>query len=158
MNRTWFDAAVERCGAHQDDTEELRLAATRHILGLMQKGEQDRSNLRGPPSSTSVTLFAKGASHPSSRQSREPLVAALHSADDVMADRTGSRVQIDAIHKLKAEDRHFARLLEEYDEVNDQVHRAETNLEPVDQLTEVDLRKRRLMIKDAIADALARAK
>lgn len=66
--------------------------------------------------------------------------------------------QIDAIHKLKAEDRHSARLLDEYDEVNDQVHRAATNLEPVDQLTEVDLRKRRLMIKDAIADALARAK
>lgn len=66
--------------------------------------------------------------------------------------------QIDAIHKLKAVDRHFARLLEEYDEVNDQVHRAETNLEPLDQLTEVDLRKRRLKIKDAIADALARAK
>jgi len=66
--------------------------------------------------------------------------------------------QIDAIHKLKAEDRHFARLLEEYDEVNDQVHRAETNVEPVEHLAEVDLRKRRLMIKDAIAEALARAK
>jgi uncharacterized protein YdcH (DUF465 family) len=66
--------------------------------------------------------------------------------------------QMDTIHKLKVEDRHFARLLEEYDEVNDQVHRAETKVEPVDQLAEVELRKRRLMIKDAIAEALARAK
>jgi len=66
--------------------------------------------------------------------------------------------QIDAIHKLKTEDRHFARLLKEYDEVNDQVHRAETNIEPVGQFGEVELRKRRLMIKDAIAEALACAK
>ena len=41
-----LDAAVERCGPLQDDTQELRLAAARHILGLMQKGEQDRSELR----------------------------------------------------------------------------------------------------------------
>jgi uncharacterized protein YdcH (DUF465 family) len=31
-------------------------------------------------------------------------------------------------------------------------------VEPVEHLAEVDLRKRRLMIKDAIAEALARAK
>lgn len=66
--------------------------------------------------------------------------------------------QIDAIHKLKTKDRHFARLLEEYDEVNDQVHRAETNIEPVDQFAEEELRKRRLRIKDAIVEALASAK
>lgn len=66
--------------------------------------------------------------------------------------------QIDAIHNLKTEDRHFARLLEEYDEVNDQVHRAETNIEPVNQFAEEELRKRRLRIKDAIVEALASAK
>ena len=64
--------------------------------------------------------------------------------------------QTDAIHKLKMANAHFARLLEEYDDVNDQVHLAETNVAPVDQLAEVELRKRRLMIKDAIAEALAR--
>lgn len=63
--------------------------------------------------------------------------------------------QADAIHKLKVSDPHFAKLLAEYDEVNDQVHLAETNITPVDQTTEVELRKRRLQIKDAIAAALS---
>lgn len=65
---------------------------------------------------------------------------------------------IEAIHKLKVSDAHFARLLEEYDAVNDQVHLAETNVTPMDQFAEEKLRKRRLQIKDAIAEALAAAK
>ncbi len=63
--------------------------------------------------------------------------------------------QMDRIHELKTTDRHFARLLKEYDEVNDQIHVAETNVAPVEQLAEVELRKRRLQLKDAIAKALA---
>lgn len=63
--------------------------------------------------------------------------------------------QAEAIHKLKVSDERFAKLLEEYDAVNDQIHLAETNVKPVDQLTEVELRKRRLEIKDAIAQALS---
>ena len=63
--------------------------------------------------------------------------------------------QAEAIHKLKVSDPRFAKLLEEYDAVNDEVHRAETNVAPVDQATEVELRKRRLAIKDAIAAALS---
>jgi uncharacterized protein len=65
--------------------------------------------------------------------------------------------QMDKIHKLKISDAHFARILKEYDEVNDQVHRVETNIEPVEQLVEVDLRKRRLRLKDEIAKYLAQA-
>ncbi len=60
----------------------------------------------------------------------------------------------EAIHKRKVSDPDFARLLEEYDDVNDQIHLAETNVKPVDHLYEVELRKRRLRIKDAIAAAL----
>lgn len=63
--------------------------------------------------------------------------------------------QTDAIHKLKVSDPRFARLLEEYDEINDQVHLAETNIKPIDHFEEEKLRKRRLVIKDAIAEALA---
>lgn len=62
--------------------------------------------------------------------------------------------QVDLIHKLKTSDKHFARLLEEYDEVNDQVHLAETNIQPMENFEEEKLRKRRLQIKDAIATAL----
>jgi len=64
----------------------------------------------------------------------------------------------EAIHRLKLADPEFARLLELYDEVNDKVHLAETNLAPVDQTIETELRKQRLQIKDAIGAALSAAK
>lgn len=67
-------------------------------------------------------------------------------------------MQVEAIHKLKISNAHFARLLEEYDAVNDQVHLAETNVTPMDQFAEEKLRKRRLQIKDAIAEALSAVK
>ncbi|MBE0692936.1 MAG: DUF465 domain-containing protein [Aquamicrobium sp.] len=63
--------------------------------------------------------------------------------------------QLDAIHALKARDENFARLLDEYDEVNDRIHKAESRIEPVAEDTEVAFRKRRLALKDAIAAALA---
>ncbi len=63
--------------------------------------------------------------------------------------------QADTIHRLKVSDPRFARLLEEYDEVNDQVHLAETNVRPMDHFEEEKLRKRRLQIKDAIAEAIS---
>jgi len=64
--------------------------------------------------------------------------------------------QMDVIHQRKISDPRFAQLLKDYDDVNDQVHRAETRIEPTEQLAENDLRKRRLQIKDSIAQALAR--
>lgn len=63
--------------------------------------------------------------------------------------------ELDTIHALKAQDVGFARILEEYDDVNDQIHKAETHIEPVSQEHEATLRKRRLMLKDAIAGAVA---
>lgn len=62
--------------------------------------------------------------------------------------------QAEAIHRLKVSSSDFAQLLAQYDAINDKVHLAETNLEPVDQLSEVELRKQRLQIKDAISAAL----
>jgi len=63
--------------------------------------------------------------------------------------------QLDAIHALKTTDATFAQVLVEYDEVNDQIHRAETNIEPVGEEFEATLRKRRLALKDTIAAAIA---
>ncbi|WP_120500120.1 YdcH family protein [Roseovarius sp. EL26] len=54
------------------------------------------------------------------------------------------------IADLKQSDTHFARLTEEYHEINRAVHRAETNVEPVEELTEVDMRKKRGALKDEI--------
>lgn len=65
--------------------------------------------------------------------------------------------QMDRIHALKVSDSRFAALLARYDEVNDEVHVAETNVHPVSQEHETELRKRRLAIKDEIAQALARS-
>lgn len=65
--------------------------------------------------------------------------------------------QMDQIHALKVSDPAFARLLADYDEVNDAVHLAETNVQPTTQDHETALRKRRLTIKDQIAEALAHA-
>ncbi|CAH1652630.1 YdcH family protein [Chelatococcus asaccharovorans] len=66
--------------------------------------------------------------------------------------------QLEAIHELKAKDAGFAKILAEYDAVNDRVHRAETNIEPVSEDVENTLRKERLALKDAIASALAAAR
>jgi len=65
--------------------------------------------------------------------------------------------QIEAIHALKAKDSHFAKLLSEYDEVNDRVHRAETRIDTLSEEAEAGLRRARLGLKDSIAAALARA-
>ncbi len=56
----------------------------------------------------------------------------------------------DRIQALKQSDAHFARLADEYHEINRAVHRAETNVEPMEDLAEVDLRKRRALLKDQI--------
>jgi len=61
----------------------------------------------------------------------------------------------EAIAALKARDAHFARLVDDYHEVNRAVHRAETRVEPMDDATEEALRRRRLALKDEIARALA---
>ena len=58
------------------------------------------------------------------------------------------------ISALKAADAHFAKLLVEYDVINDKVHLAETRLDPVSDTEEETLRKLRLRLKDQIAAAL----
>ncbi|MDE0590208.1 DUF465 domain-containing protein [Halocynthiibacter sp. C4] len=56
----------------------------------------------------------------------------------------------DKIHALKSSDAHFARLADEYHQVNRDVHRAEANIEPTDDLHEQELRKKRMALKDEI--------
>jgi len=63
----------------------------------------------------------------------------------------------DLIHQLKTTDGEFARLADRYHEVNRAVHRAETNVEPLDQFHEEELRKERMNLKDRIAARLATA-
>lgn len=58
------------------------------------------------------------------------------------------------ISALKASDPHFAKLLVEYDSVNDKVHRSETRLDLLTEDEEEALRKSRARLKDQIAAAL----
>jgi uncharacterized protein len=58
------------------------------------------------------------------------------------------------ISALKATNAHFAKLLVEYDAVNDKVHRAETRLDLLTEAEEEVLRKTRARLKDQISAAL----
>ena len=62
---------------------------------------------------------------------------------------------VDKMSALKSSDAHFARLFDEYHEVNRTIHRAETNIEPMGQMAEIDLRKIRGTLKDEIWAALS---
>ncbi|WP_112309099.1 YdcH family protein [Pseudogemmobacter bohemicus] len=54
------------------------------------------------------------------------------------------------ITELKTSNTRFAKLLEEYDTVNDQVHRAETRIDAVSEEHEDALRRTRSRVKDQI--------
>jgi uncharacterized protein YdcH (DUF465 family) len=57
---------------------------------------------------------------------------------------------VEKISALKTSNAHFARLFDAYHEVNRAIHSAETNVHPVEQLAEVDMRKERARLKDEI--------
>ncbi|MFW2542044.1 YdcH family protein [Primorskyibacter sp. 2E107] len=63
----------------------------------------------------------------------------------------------DQLSALKQSDAHFAKLADEYHDINRRVHRAETNVEPMEQLAEEALRKQRAALKDEIYGILNRA-
>lgn len=65
---------------------------------------------------------------------------------------------VDLMHKLREKDAHFARLTDEYHEVNRTVHRAETDVEPTDDLHMAELRKQRMQLKDEIFSELQKAR
>lgn len=54
------------------------------------------------------------------------------------------------ITELKSSDAHFAKLMDEYHEINRAVHRAESNVEPTEELHEVEMRKKRAHLKDEL--------
>ena len=66
--------------------------------------------------------------------------------------------KLEVMSQLKQTDAHFARLADEYHEVNRTVHRAETNVEPMEELSEVDLRKKRAALEEKYAAAASLGK
>ncbi|MFZ7090071.1 YdcH family protein [Primorskyibacter sp. 2E233] len=65
--------------------------------------------------------------------------------------------KVEQMSALKQTDAHFSKLADEYHEINRQVHRAETNVEPMEQLAEEQLRKQRAALKDQIWGMLSKA-
>lgn len=60
----------------------------------------------------------------------------------------------DALRSLHQSDAHFAKLMDAYHTLNRAVHRAETNVEPTDDLHLIEMRKERLALKDQIHSIL----
>lgn len=61
---------------------------------------------------------------------------------------------VEKMHALKLANAHFAKLFDDYHDVNRTIHRAETNIEPMADEHEQTLRKQRLALKDEIARML----
>ena len=70
-----------------------------------------------------------------------------HTPHEIAAEFPQEAEQIAA---LRQSDAHFARLVDEYHEVNQLLHRAETNIEPTDERHEMEMRKNRMHLKDQI--------
>ena len=62
--------------------------------------------------------------------------------------------KVDRIHQLKTGNSRFARLYDEYNELNRTIHRIETRIEPKPEEVEDELKRRRLHIKDEIMTML----
>lgn len=58
------------------------------------------------------------------------------------------------LHQLKTGNAHFAKLAGEYHDVNREIHRIETGVEPASDVRETELRKKRMQLKDEISSML----
>lgn len=56
----------------------------------------------------------------------------------------------DRIAALRQSNAHFARIVDEYNDINKEVYLAESNVEPTDSLHEGEMRKKRMQLKDEI--------
>ncbi|UUX47984.1 DUF465 domain-containing protein [Nisaea acidiphila] len=59
------------------------------------------------------------------------------------------------IHELKQSNAHFAKLADEYHEVNREIHRIEAEVETTSDAYAEDLKKKRLALKDEVAGFLS---
>ena len=61
------------------------------------------------------------------------------------------------MHELKVSNAHFAKLMDNYHDVNRAIHRAETEVEPVGDTQMETMRKQRMVLKDEIYGMLTKA-
>jgi hypothetical protein len=65
---------------------------------------------------------------------------------------------VDILHQLKVRDAHFATLAERYHDLNREIHRIESDLEPASDARAEALKKQRLALLDDISAIVAKAK
>ena len=65
---------------------------------------------------------------------------------------------VDVLHQLKVHNAHFATLAERYHDLNREIHRIETDLEPASDARVEALKKQRLALLDDISAIVAKAK
>lgn len=65
--------------------------------------------------------------------------------------------QADAIHNLKENNAHFSKIADEYHQLNREIHRAETDIEPLSDEHLEELKKKRLALSDEIQKILSEA-
>ena len=75
-----------------------------------------------------------------------------HTPHELASDFPG---HAERISTLRQTDAHFAKLVDAYHAINRDVHRAETDVEPVSDAHMADLRKRRMALKDEIFGILS---
>lgn len=71
-----------------------------------------------------------------------------HELADTFPDKT------DRIHTLKTENAHFRKLADQYHELNREIHRGETNVEPMSDGHLEELKKHRLALLDELRPLL----
>lgn len=65
---------------------------------------------------------------------------------------------VDILHQLKVHDAHFAKLAERYHDLNREIHRVESDVEPASDERIETLKKQRLSMLDDISTMVAKAK
>lgn len=65
---------------------------------------------------------------------------------------------VDILHQLKVHDAHFAKLAERYHDLNREIHRVESDVEPASDERIETLKKQRLAMLDDISTMVAKAK
>jgi len=60
----------------------------------------------------------------------------------------------DTIHNLKINDAHFARLFDEYEDINKEILRIEKEIDAASDDRLEDLKKQRLVLKDEMTDII----
>ncbi|MGV6819112.1 MAG: YdcH family protein [Parvularcula sp.] len=64
---------------------------------------------------------------------------------------------IDLMHQLKGKDAHFEKLAEEYHDLNRDIHRAESDIEPTSDEHMEEMKSKRVQLKDKIFTLLKQA-